>query len=229
MTYTPAVAAAAAKAQQQRNPGTTKVQQAAQEPQHVAATTVERTGKTVLNDTKAIIESSTGVKRSPVSRLPYEDKDAVGKNPVEFYPVYAPIGGVTMRVERYHGNPAVWMDMTLDEAYAAASELVDVIAEIEKSTLPVPKDLKEAKATVGAEKTTDAKVYDYSKHRTGREYVPLVWIVDEWDADRDPADKEGMTPVINNKNDAIVWFGEEENALEIVGRLNDPYRTLNSC
>jgi hypothetical protein len=189
--------------------------------QHVAAKTVERTGKTVLNDTKAIIEASTGVQRHPgtTSRLPYqpsEDKDAVGQRIIEFYPCYAPIGGVTVRVERYDGEPALWRDMTMDEARAIALDLVNVLEEVDKAEEREPKDVTDAKASVGA---TDKPSW---KSSGGREYVPIKWAVDVFDPERDDAEREGQTPVTNNKVDEpVVWFKDPDTAHEIVTRLNE--------
>lgn len=196
------------------------------QPQHAAATVV-RTGKTVLNDTKAIIESTTGIGRTVESRLPYfqtpADPDAVGKNVLEFYPVYSPLGGITVRVERYSGQPALWTDMTLREAKAAAEDLLSVIEEIERADLADDPDLAEARQSA-----KDANIMGGKQQRSpgkGVEkprYVPTYWLVTEFDPERDPAEKADLVPVISNKRDApVVWFKDKKTADEIVDRLNN--------
>lgn len=196
------------------------------QPQHAAAATV-RTGKTVLNDTKAIIESTTGVGRTVESRLPYfqtpADPDAVGKNVLEFYPVYSPIGGITVRLERYNGQPAFWQDMTLKEAVAAAEDLLGVIEELQKADLGDDPDVTEAKSLM-----EDIKEIGRPAQRSpgkGVEkprYVPTYWLVTEFDPERDPAEKADLVPVISNKRDEpVVWFKDKKTADEIVDRLNN--------
>lgn len=196
------------------------------QPQHAAAATV-RTGKTVLNDTKAIIESTTGVGRTVESRLPYfeapADPDAVGKNVLEFYPVYSPLGGITVRLERYNGQPAFWQDMTLKEAKASAEDLLSVIREIENADLADDPDVTEAKRLM-----EDIKEIGRPAQRSpgkGIEkprYVPTYWLVTEFDPERDPAEKADLVPVISNKRDApVVWFKDKATADEIVDRLNN--------
>lgn len=203
------------------------------QPQHAAAATV-RTGKTVLNDTKAIIESTTGVGRTVQSRLPYfetpdvsgqkqDDPDAVGKNVLEFYPVYSPIGGITVRLERYNGQPAFWQDMTLKEALAAAEDLLSVIEELQKADLGDDPDLAEARqsakdANIMGGKTQRSPGKGVEKPR----YVPTYWMVTEFDPERDPAQKADLVPVISNKRDEpTVWFKDRKTADEIVDRLNN--------
>lgn len=198
------------------------------QPQHAAAATV-RTGKTVLNDTKAIIESTTGVGRTVQSRLPYfetpdvsgqkqDDPDAVGKNVLEFYPVYSPLGGITVRLERYNGQPAFWQDMSLKEAKAAAGDLLDVIKEIEKADLADSPDVADAKSPVIGKPAQRSPGKGIEKPR----YVPTYWMVTEHDPERDPAEKADLVPVISNKRDApVVWFKDRATADEIVDRLNN--------
>lgn len=113
------------------------------------------------------------------------------------YPVYAPDTGVTLRVDLSDSVAPTWVDVTIEDAQAIAEDILSVIKEVSMVEAPVEDDWRKPTAII------------------------TRWMVDQWDPERDPEDKKDMVPVINNHSDKpVVWFKKQDNASEIVDRLN---------
>lgn len=155
---------------------------------------------TAVNDTKAIIEASTGVGRQSGTT------DSVGRMPVEAYPCYAPMGGVTFRIDRPVGQPDLWLDATLAEAKTLLKELTQVVNEMERDEEQTAKVKDDWRKPKGVEKPR---------------VVPTEWYVGTHNPETHPADRADEVPVYNNRKDSpVIWFKTRETAVEIVGRLN---------
>lgn len=112
---------------------------------------------------------------------------------IDVYPIYAPIPGVTLRVDRNGDTPARWLDVTIEQAEWLAEQLLDMVFEVSKDYVPKRGYQPEPKPS----------------------RVPLIWVVEDFDEIKE------KWPVGNNKTDAYVYFETEAAALEIVNRLND--------
>lgn len=159
-----------------------------------------------LNET---VTQQRAIEAAKVS-APETDVDAPDRETVEVYPFYANDveGGVTLRIHNGKDEPADWIDLTLDQASRIAEDLIDVIAEVDATYKHEPKDLADAKASIGAK--------------------PEVtwWALRSYDPTRDDADREGQIAVrlVNSHGGEVgpiaAWFATRETAEGIVSRLN---------